>query len=158
MLAEFLQYREDLPACPLHVIVDNHVSSNLLASRHLSGGTGETRRDVFVAVASTTKTLFELLHRGGDDEKDDGFASALHDLFGALHLNFEQHLRALGGARTGRPVQIAVELRPLKERVVLDRALEGLAIDEVILTTVFRCSYWSCRPALAEPQCVVACD
>jgi hypothetical protein len=158
LLAEFFQYREDFPARPPYVVVDNHVSSDLLAPLHLFGGAGETCGDVFIAVAAPSKTAFELFHGGCDDEKDDGGGSALDDLFGALHFNFEQHLGTFGRTWTRRAVEVAVKLRPLEEGVLFNRTFERLAIDEVILTAVFSWSNRSRRPTLAQPQGLIVFD
>ncbi len=84
MLAEFFQYREDFPAGALHVIVDHHVLSNPLASRHLFGGARESGRDVIVTVTSTTKSLFEMFHGRRDDEKNDRRRGERQDMFGAM--------------------------------------------------------------------------
>ena len=48
-----------------------------------------------------------------------------------------------------------MELRPLEELVVVDRLLEGLALDEVVLAALLARAPRSGRPTPREPQVIV---
>ena len=75
-----------------------------------------------------------------------------------MDLDLEQDVVALGRARNGRAVEIAVELGPLEETLVLDGVLEGRSVDEPVLVTVFGRSGLARRPTSTQPEMRVVGD
>jgi hypothetical protein len=89
--------------------------------------------DVLLAVAACSQALLESHHRGGQDQEDDRVGVRATDLLGALHLDLEQHVLVVGRRGYRGAVEVAVELGPFEEPVVIDGGLEVVALDEDVL-------------------------
>src|ERR1035438_1756803 len=155
-LTKFFQYREDFARGALEVVVDNDVGGQIMAFGQLVGRTGESFRDVLVAVAARAQSLLESHHRGRQDQKDHRFGVLTANLLGALDLDFEQHVLAWIGRGHRRAVEVAVKLGPLEESVIVDRSFEILSLDEHVLLTFFGAASRTRRPTSREPEPVVA--
>jgi hypothetical protein len=92
---------------------------------------------VLVGVTSVSKPFFELMHRRRQDQEDDRIGALTPNLLGTLYLDLEQHVHSRGWVRFRRPVQIALEVSPLKKHVVVNRPFKRGAVDEVVFATVF---------------------
>ncbi len=158
MVAEPLQYRDDFATRPLDIVVRDHVGGQLTASFELAGCAREACTHVLAVVTAGAQAFFEELHRWGKDEKDDRFRIDLQDLLGALDLDLEEDVVALGGRGQRRPVEFAVELRPLEELARLDRLFKRRSIDVEVLIAVLTRTTLARRPAAAQPQGGISLD
>jgi hypothetical protein len=87
---------------------------------------GDARR----IIASRCHALSLHLGRRGQEQDEDGIGIASLDLAGALHLDLEEEILALGRMGPGRPVLVAGERGVLEKSVGFQLLGKGIVIDE----------------------------
>src|SRR5262245_16692690 len=124
----------------LEVLVDyNEIELRRVA--HLRLGGGEPTADGRFAVLSTrTEAPLEFLGRWREDEHADRVGKEPSHLLCALPVDLEQDVAAarpnVGDLLLRGGVEIAVHFGALEELARLEHALEGRAIDEVVLPAI----------------------
>jgi len=149
---EFSQYRENFLTRSLHLVVHDHKRRQFAALFELRGGTLQAIGDVHVIVASGAQSLLEAFHGRWQDQKDDRAGVPLQHLLGPLDLDLEQHVTALGRNVLRGAVEVTVELGPFEKCVLIDRPLEGGAVDEVVLIALLARSPFARRPTPTQPE------
>ena len=110
---------------------------------------------MIIVVTSRTKTILQLLDGRGEYQEDRGIVHLSSNLLSPLNLDLQQHVGPLGWRREGRPVEIAVKIRPLEEVILHDRLFESRSVDEYVLGTVLARSLGTSRPTSTQPQTII---
>src|SRR6266581_936485 len=124
------------------LLVNNNIIKLGDVTDFLAGGAQSPPDGFFRVLAPSAQPALELLQDRGRRENEDAHrvGKSGSDLLGALPVDFEQDVPALG-ARFGDPllgggVAVSVDLGRLQELAALEHRVEGLAVDEMILAPV----------------------
>jgi hypothetical protein len=112
--------REDLVDGGVEVVVDDDVGAELAGEGALVRGGGNAPRHCRFVVAAGSQTLGLRRARGSVHEDQQRALVAGPDRPGALDVDLEQHVGALGRVGPWSAVEVPLELGPLEEAPTID--------------------------------------